>query len=334
MDIYTEATSELTEQTRNLGVNLADERIGAKALSCSDDFFASAQRMLNHLPARFYPERYDDNGKWMDGWESRRRRDNGHDWCIVELGVAGIINAIQVDTHFFTGNFAPAVKVQGANGDQPPAADSDQWQPLLATHSLSGNSEQLFEVSSEQQFRFLKVSIFPDGGISRLKVFGKPCVSHTPGQQIDLIALQNGGQGLAYNDSHYGHPNNLLSPGDAANMGDGWETRRRREPGNDWCIIALGQKGIAEAIEVYTTHFKGNFPPEVSIQAACLEHSDIDLVPQSLYWQELLPKQALAADGQFRFEELASLGPITHLKINIYPDGGLARVRLWGQPEA
>ncbi|GGB00622.1 allantoicase [Agarivorans gilvus] len=312
--------------------NLADHRIGSKVVAVSDDFFAKADRMLNHLPAEFYPDRYDDNGKWMDGWESRRRRNGGHDWSIVKLGVPGTVKGLQVDTSFFTGNFAPAVSIEVCYCEQELPADDAQWQTLLPASALSADNSHFFEASSEQVISHVKVNMFPDGGIARLRIFGLPKASHHGDETIDLIALVNGGRAVAHNDSHYGTPANLLAPGDGVNMGDGWETRRRREPGNDWCIIALGQPGSVDSVDVATSYFKGNYPDKMSIQAAYIsDPNDLSLISQSMFWEELLPPQSLSADNNHHFAQLNSLGKISHIRINIFPDGGLSRVRLWGK---
>ncbi|WP_221076552.1 allantoicase [Agarivorans aestuarii] len=313
-------------------VNLADNRLGSQIIAVSDDFFAKAERMLNHLPALFYPDKYDDNGKWMDGWESRRRRDAGHDWCIVKLGVAGKVKGLQLDTSFFTGNFAPAASVEACYCEQDTPPSDTQWHSILSASALSADNHHFFAVDTEQPISHLRINIFPDGGIARLRVFGHPIPQHSSEQSIDLVALKNGGRVIGYNDAHYGTPSNLLAPGKGVNMGDGWETRRRREPGNDWCIIALGQAGEVDKIEVATTHFKGNFPDKLSIQAANIQDpNDLSLISQSMFWQELLPAKSLSADNDHHFNELNSLGTITHIRVNIYPDGGISRLRLWGK---
>ncbi|MDO6765654.1 allantoicase [Agarivorans sp. 1_MG-2023] len=313
-------------------INLADQRLGSKVVAVSDDFFAAADRMLNHLPAEFYPDKYDDNGKWMDGWESRRRRDSGHDWSIVKLGVAGSVKGLQIDTSFFTGNYAPAISIEVCHCESDLPASDTQWQALLPASALSADNSHFFEVSTEQAISHVRVNIFPDGGIARLRIFGQPAATANSDQRIDLIALKNGGRVVGFNDAHYGTPSNLLAPGKGVNMGDGWETRRRREPGNDWCIIALGQAGSVEDIDIATTHFKGNFPDKLSIQAANIsDPNDLSLISQSMFWEELLAPQTLSADNDHHFSELKPLGSISHIRVNIFPDGGISRVRLWGK---
>jgi allantoicase len=321
------------EYARGL-VNLADARAGAEVIAVSDEFFAPASRMLNPAPATFYPDRYDDHGKWMDGWESRRRRGPGHDWAVVRLGLPGTIAAIELDTAFFTGNFPPAASVEACHcetGD--PDADSE-WQELVPVVSLRGNDHRFCPVASDAVWTHLRVNLFPDGGLARLRVYGRGRPRLDAGVEIDLAALGNGGRVVAVSDAHYGDPAAMLGPGRGVNMGDGWETRRRREPGNDWGIIELGQPGEIERVVVDTAHFKGNYPDRLSLQAARVpQATDESLVPQSMFWEMLLPEQKLRADAIHEFDagHLQRLGPVTHVRCNLIPDGGISRLRLFGR---
>jgi len=318
--------------------NLADPRIGAEAVACSDDFFAAMARMLQPQAAVFAPGKYDDNGKWMDGWESRRKRGPGHDWCVVKLGRPGKIAGVDIDTSFFTGNYPPAASIDACPEGRDPAI-ADSWQPLLGATPLAGNSHHLLATSTASKiYSHVRLNIFPDGGVARLRVYGTPSsstVSAGPDGLVDLVALVHGGRAVAWNDVHFGVCANLLLPGRGVDMGEGWETRRRREPGHDWCILALGVPGRVRRIEVDTAHFKGNFPDRCSLQAAYLPNaSDDSLVAQAQSWKILLPEVKLNADAIHHFQdECANLGAITHVRFNIYPDGGVSRLRLWGEPE-
>ncbi|MFZ6691393.1 allantoicase [Undibacterium sp. SXout20W] len=313
--------------------NLADPRLGAATLACSDDFFAEMARMLNPEPAVFIPGKYDTNGKWMDGWESRRKRVNGYDWCVVKLARAGVLKGIDIDTSHFTGNYPPAASLEGAfvSAGEP---DADTvWHEVLPSVNLQGNSHHYHEIHHPQAFTHLRLNIYPDGGVARLRVYAQPendwaTVDRT--SLFDLIAMENGGYVVATNNQHFGLASNLLMPGRGVNMGDGWETRRRREPGNDWCIIALAHPGIVEKIEVDTCHFKGNFPDSCSIQAASMAGgTDTSLITQSMFWPVLLPQQKLQMDHQHYYQqEIQALGEITHIRLNIFPDGGVSRLRL------
>lgn len=318
--------------------NLADPRLGAEAIACSDDFFAPMTRLLNPEPACFIPGKYDDRGKWMDGWESRRKRVAGYDWCIVRLGVAGTIAGVDLDTSFFTGNFPPAASVEGCPLGADP--DGDHWQALTGTQPLLGNRHHLLEASAAGStvYSHVRVNIFPDGGLARLRVYGKPTASAVDTAAdglVDLAALRHGGQAVAWNDAHYDTPARLLLPGRGVNMGDGWETRRRREPGHDWCVIALGLPGSIRRIEVDTAHFKGNFPDRCSLQGAWVPQLDAAAMPAlSQFWPTLLPEQPLSADSihSFVIDTDGARRPVTHIRFNLHPDGGVSRLRLWGIP--
>jgi len=315
-------------------VNLADPRLGAQALEASDEFFAPKERMLNPEPAVFVVGKYDDNGKWMDGWETRRKRVSGFDWCVVKLARPGVIKGIDIDTSHFTGNFPPAASIEGAHVVEGTPTQATQWTEVVPSMTLQGNTHHYVEIGSEQPFTHLRVNIYPDGGIARLRVYGQPQLDWSSASRtelFDLAAMENGAYVVGANNQHFGPASTLLMPGRGANMGDGWETRRRREPGNDWCIVALAQPGVIKKIEVDTAHFKGNFPDRCSLQAAYVKGgTDSSLVTQAMFWPVLLGEQKLQMDKQHVFEsELAALGPVTHVRFNIYPDGGVSRLRLF-----
>ncbi|MGI9316002.1 MAG: allantoicase [bacterium] len=317
-------------------VNLASSKLGAAAIVCSDDFFAPMNRMLKEEPAVFIEDKYDDHGKWMDGWESRRKRTSGNDWCIVKLARAGVIHGIEVETTHFTGNYAPAASVEACFCDQEqPSADS-RWTEVLGQSALKGDASHSFNVSNTQVFTHVRLNIYPDGGIARLRIYAEPSVDWEKtgsDELIDLAAALNGGVALACNDQHYGHIRNLLAPDRGVNMGDGWETRRRREPGNDWVIIALAHPGIVKQIEIDTAHFKGNYPDRVDIRGALLEDKNAtELAAQSEKWGILLPESKMNPDHIHLFDNtIVQHGPISHIRMNIYPDGGISRLRLYSQ---
>ena len=313
--------------------NLADARIGAKIMDCSDEFFAEAKRMLNADAPIFIEDKFDDHGKWMDGWETRRKRHAGYDWCIVKLGVAGKIYGLDIDTTFFTGNYPASAALEAcyAPDDQ---LDQAEWHSLLPNSILGSSQHHIFDTSSDQVFTHIRLNIFPDGGIARLRVYGEVQIQLKDSDQIlDLLALENGGRVIAYSDAHYGHPRNLINPGRGVNMGDGWETKRRRAPGFDWCVLALGQAGLIEKIEIDTAHFKGNFPAQVSIQAVYVEDTtDPQLIPQSMFWPFLLEAQDMQMDHVHNYiNEVLAHEKISHIRVNMIPDGGISRIRLWGK---
>jgi allantoicase len=317
-------------------INLADARLGATALVASDDFFAAKERMLDPAPAVFVPGKYDTNGKWMDGWESRRKRVAGHDWCVVRLARPGRIVGADLDTSHFTGNFPPAASIDACHLASGDPDEHTVWQPLLTPVTLRGDSHHYCSIASDRVVTHVRVNLYPDGGLARLRLYGRPVfdTSRREDGRVDLVAAEQGGRVIAANNEHFGHATNLLLPGRGVNMGDGWETRRRREPGNDWCILALAQAGTIEQIEVDTAFFKGNYPDRCSLQAANItQASEASLVTQAMFWPTLLPEQRLAADSVHTFSgELIALGVVTHVRFNIFPDGGVSRLRLRGRP--
>ena len=317
-------------------INLAHPRLGAKPVFVTDEFFAPAERMLNTEPAVFIPGKFDDHGKWMDGWESRRKRVEGYDYCIVRLGRNGVIRGVDIDTSHFKGNHPPAASIDACLCDDETPSDEVEWITILEPVGLQQDSHHLHDITDSGVYSHIRLNIYPDGGVARLRVYGKPQCNwgeHDPVRQIDLAALENGGRAVACSNQAFG--SNMMSlglPGRGINMGDGWETARRREPGNEWVILELGHAGSIKAIELDTAHYKGNYPDRASVQAGYLRGGTVEsLVTQSMFWRELLPQQKLEMDAICRFEqELNELGAVTHVRVNIIPDGGLSRVRLYG----
>lgn len=315
--------------------DLAQPRLGAEVTFATDDFFADKSRLIDAADPVFIDDKYDDHGKWMDGWESRRKRGEGYDHCIVRLGLPGVIHGINIDTSHFTGNYPPAASIEACYAEGEVDKNSI-WTEIVASVSLGPDSHHLVAVESEQTWSHLRLNIYPDGGVARLRVYGQINCNwdkRDPNEIVDLAALVNGGRGVTANNAHYGSPSNILAPGRGVNMGDGWETRRRREPGNDWAIIALGHPGLVSAIEVDTAHFKGNYPDSCTIQAAMVTGgTEQSLITQSMFWKTLLPEQKLSMDAIHRFEaEIQNIGPISHVRLNIIPDGGISRLRLFGK---
>lgn len=318
-------------------VNLASADFGAKVVSCTDQFFADANRMLQAAAPVFVVGKFDQNGKWMDGWESRRKRHAGFDSAVVKLGLAGRICGVDIDTSHFTGNFPPAASLQACYCEEDPD-EHTQWHDLIAPYSLSGNSHHFIPLPQHgQAFTHVRLNIYPDGGVARLRVYGQPVCnwSARPATELhEVSALAAGARIVAYSDAHYGFPFRLIMPGRGVNMGDGWETRRRREPGNDWCIVELGHAAVVEQIEVDTAHFKGNYPDRISVQATFVQvATDQSLVTQAMFWPKLLAEQKTSMDAQHFYQgaQLNPLGPVTHVKLNIIPDGGVSRLRVWGR---
>jgi allantoicase len=255
----------------------------------------------------------------------------------VQLAAPCTLSALEIDTRHFTGNFPPSAAVQACRSAGIPNAQT-HWSPLLASAALQGNARNQFLLQSTEIWTHLKLNIYPDGGVARLRAFGevrRDWSQRSGAVPLDLVAALNGGRALACSDEHYGSMHNLLLPGRGASMADGWETRRRREPGFDWVLLRLGHTGRIECVEIDTAHFKGNYPHQVSVQAALLrESSEAELISQCLYWPALLDPQLLQADQVQSFRsQLHTLGAVSHVRVNMHPDGGMSRIRLLGQPE-
>ena len=316
-------------------VNLASPKMGTKILAFSDDFFGEVTRMLNDKDPIFIEDKYDNHGKWMDGWESKRRRDGGNDWAIIKLGSAGIISKIEIDTSYFTGNFPPFFSLEGIYSETEPDKNSN-WKTLIDKTSLIGDCKNNFELNLKETLNFIRLQIFPDGGVARIRLFGEVKYNwkqFNSDEIIELSSLKLGGSILAYNNAHYGDVSALLSDGRGKTMGDGWETRRRREPGNDWIIIKLAQKGNIEKIEIDTAHFKGNYPDRASIQATSIDKNITtkDLIQNSENWNIILNETKLSADNIHKYKiNSNSKNEATHIRLNIYPDGGVSRLRIFG----
>jgi allantoicase len=317
-------------------IRLEQPRLGTKVVYATDDFFADKSRLIDPAEPVFIADKFDDNGKWMDGWESRRKRVKGHDHCVIRLGVRGIIRGLDIDTRHFTGNFPPEASVEACVSADENPGDAADWQKIQPRVTLQGDSHHYLAVEIEQAFTHVRLHIYPDGGVARLRIYGEVSPdwdSIDAGSGLDLFALEHGGRALMCNDEHFGSMHNLNLPGRGINMGDGWETARRREPGNDWVILALGHPGIIERVEIDTAHFKGNYPDTAMLQAAFVADPDLKTIEkESRDWPVLLARQKLGMDAQHGFsDEVAEAGVVSHVRLSIFPDGGISRLRLTGR---
>jgi allantoicase len=321
-------------------VDLASERVGGVAVIANDEFFAEKENLVKPGRGIFIPDKYTDRGKWMDGWESRRRRTPGNDWCVVQLGLRGVIKQVDIDTNHFLGNHPPfasldALSMSKAFPRDLAKVEGLSWTPILSQSPLQPGSQNLFAITNDETWTHVRLNIFPDGGVARLRVYGVVVPDWSkvkPGELVDLAAVENGGVPLACSDMFFSSMNNLIMPGRAENMGDGWETKRRRGPGHDWIILKLGKPGTIRKIEVDTNHFKGNYPDTCSIEGCAMPDASTDeLVSNNTRWSEILPKTKLQADTRHFFErELSPIDSCTHIRLNIHPDGGVSRLRVWG----
>jgi allantoicase len=314
-------------------VDLAAKRLGGMVLEADDEFFAAKENLLEPLPPAFDPLHYSDRGKVMDGWETRRKRIAGHDWCVVRLGVSGVIETAVVDTSYFRGNFPERCALEGCvSDDGPPAADAE-WIPLLEETELRGDAVQRFTLSAPWRVTHVRFSIFPDGGVARLRLLGRPLVDlHRAADvtgRLDLAATVNGGRAVACSDAFFSSPHNLVSVGDGRDMSDGWETKRRRGPGEDWAVLELAAEGRVERIEVDTTNFKGNYPDRCAVEALHAPGASAGSLPDD-GWVPLVAPTPLQPHAR-HMVDVADAPAATHLRLRIIPDGGVARLRAHGQ---
>jgi allantoicase len=304
--------------------DLASRSLGAGVIYANDELFADRENLIKPGDAVFQPHTFGNKGQVMDGWETRRRREaagNGQgDAAIVRLGCAGIVRRVVVDTSYFTGNYPPEVSVEacGAEGYPAPAElATAAWTTLVPRSKVAGDTRNEFEVAVEQRFTHVRLTLFPDGGVARLRVYGEPVPDpRLLPATIDLAALENGAAVTGCSNMFYSAPANLLLPGLAQVMADGWETSRRRDEGNDWVAVRLACPGAVEVVELDTSHFVGNAPGW-----ATLRYDGGDLMART----------ALQPDTRHRFAIAG--GPVAEqVRLDIYPDGGLARLRVFGTP--
>lgn len=345
------STKDLQAATFTGLVNLADEYLGAQALACNDEFFAPMGNLVKPGRGVFLPDEYTDRGKLMDGWETRRRRGPGHDWCILELGTPGRVRVLDIDTNHFLGNsppFASVDAIRATPGATLDALKNVQWHELLPQMPIRPGSQNIFPISHAESWprawTHLRLNIYPDGGVARFRAHGdvEPDWTSTDVDdeergrlqdgEVDLVAVKNGGLALACSDMFFGPMNNLILPGRSVNMGGGWETRRRRGPGFDWIILRLGAPGSVGLVEVDTNFFKGNCPDTCSIEGIFAPNAALtELVDPSAAWRGVLGDSKLTPHTRHFFrDEIVQRGPFTHVRLSIYPDGGVSRLRLYG----
>jgi allantoicase len=320
-------------------IDLAAEKVGGRALYANDEFFAPKENLLKPGRGVFIPDKYTEFGKWMDGWETRRKRVPGHDFCILQLGLPGTIRGVNVDTNHFVGNFPEYASVDAleVRGDVTVESLVDAaWTPIVPRTRLVGGTQNFLPVASEARWTHVRLNIFPDGGVARFRVHGvvRPNLDTLRASGlVDLAAAENGGIVVTCNDSFFGPKDNLILPGRAPTMGDGWETRRKRVPGFDWIVVKLATTGTVQRVEVDTNHYKGNFPDTCSLEGCVLQEDLLDFAnAKDIAWQEILPRTKLQASHRHFFEqELRAKGPFTHVRLNIFPDGGISRLRVHGR---
>ena len=303
--------------------DLVSRALGGSVVHANDELFAIRENLIRPEPPVLSAATFGPKGKVYDGWETRRRREPGHDHAVVRLGAAGVVHGVVVDTAFFRGNYPPEVSVEAtaAEGYPSPAElDAAGWTPLVARSPIAGDAQNLLPVTDRRRYTHVRLSIYPDGGVARLRVHGEvvPDPRFLSGT-IDLAAAEHGGTVLACSDMFYSPPANLIMPGRARLMGEGWETARRRDGGNDWVTLQLAVEGSPRHVELDTSYFVGNAPGWARLTATAGGET----------W-EVLPRTRLQPDTRHRF--VVDSHPAAEVRLDIYPDGGLARLRVHGEP--
>ena len=331
------------DQLNQRYTDLLSERLGGCALACSDEWFAPAANLVKHAEPIFREGYFVETGQWMDGWESRRsfrrrsREASGldHDWCVLALGAPGMLRAVNIATTHFRGNAPEYGGLDGCyiQGEPDPATE---WRTLLAKSPVEAHSDNLFALDSSEACTHLRLKMYPDGGIARLRAWGDIQVDTSrfaAGEDIDLASVLAGGRGQQCSDMFYSSPSNLLMPYAGINMGDGWETRRRRDAGHDWCIVRLGVPGNIRRVVIDTAHFKGNYPDHFTLEGAdCAAN---DALSAGASWQTLIGPSDLEAHREHTFIQQLQCDSnqrFTHVRLNIFPDGGISRLRIFGRP--
>ncbi len=316
-------------------VNLAETKFGSKIIYKTDEFFGAANRILNASKPVFKEGLYDKHGKWMDGWETRRKRSVGHDFLVIKLGRPGKIYNVDIDTSFFSGNQPSQVSLEACFSKKNPTKKTI-WKTILKKKKLGPDKNHNFKINNRSTFNFIKLNIFPDGGVARIRINGKVDLNkiNLKGKNINLSSILNGSTIIGCNNEHFGKAENVLSPGTGVNMGDGWETRRSRGKNFDWIVIKFGVPGFINKLEIDTHHFKGNYPNAFTVQSALLQNnlSIKKILTSSKKWNLLIGKTKLNPHKKHSFKSNASKkNKVNYLRINIFPDGGISRIRAFGK---
>ena len=311
--------------------DLASRAIAGSVVMANDELFAQRENLIKPEPAVFSAADFGHKGKIYDVWETRRRREPGSDFAVVRLGVPGIVRGVVVDTAWFKGNYPPHISVEAASIEGYPSPGELQdasWRTLVGKVSVKGDCENPFAVDDDYRYTHVRLTIYPDGGIARFHVHGDPrpdprLLTGT----IDLAGLENGGTVIDCSNMFYSSPLNILRPDRARIMGEGWENARRRDGGNDHVTVQLAARGHLRRVEVDTSYFVGNAAGWVRLMGIDATEHDLD---DENAWFEVLPTQRLQPDTRHHFgidQDVVA----THVRLDVYPDGGLARLRVNGE---
>ena len=324
-------------------IDLLSERLGGSVIACSDEWFAESHNLIKPGRGVYKEGHFVSTGQWMDGWETRRsfgRKEHKSkaehlDWCILRLGIPGVIGGFDIDTNHFRGNAPQYASVEATNVKND-VDTSTKWTTILPKSPLRSDRQNLFDCDNSHRWTHVRLKIYPDGGVARFRVYGTASVNpdhYVNGELVELSSVFNGGLGISASDSFFSSPSNLIMPGRGTNMGDGWETKRRRDAFNDWAIIKFGITGSILKVIVDTNHFKGNYPDCMSLEAVFLKPKQ-ELSAET-EWQTVISKRPIFAHRQHVFIKEIETSPVhefSHVRVNIFPDGGLSRVKIIGKP--
>ena len=324
-------------------IDLLSERLGGSVIACSDEWFAESHNLIKPGRGVYKEGHFVSTGQWMDGWETRRsfgrkehksKAEHLH-WCILRLGIPGVIGGFDIDTNHFRGNAPQYASVEATNVKND-VDTSTKWTTILPKSPLRSDRQNLFDCDNSHRWTHVRLKIYPDGGVARFRAYGTASVNpdhYVDGELVELSSVFNGGLGISASDSFFSSPSNLIMPGRGTNMGDGWETKRRRDAFNDWAIIKFGITGSILKVIVDTNHFKGNYPDCMSLEAVFLKPEQ-ELSAET-EWQTVISKRPIFAHRQHVFIKEIETSPVhefSHVRVNIFPDGGLSRVKIIGKP--
>ena len=313
--------------------DVASRTLGGSVVHADDELFASADNLVNPGPPEHDPQAFGPRGKVYDGWETRRRRTPGHDTAVVRLGVRSEVAGVVVDTAWFAGNYPPRVGVDGVDLPGYPSVDElldAPWKPLVPVSDVRGDARNPFAVDGAPACTHVRLTLHPDGGVARLRVHGRPVPDPALlTGTVDLAALENGGDVVDCSDAFYASARNLLLPGRARTTGEGWENARRRDGGNDHVTVRLAGPGTVRRLVLDASRFVGNAPGEVLVRGRTGAPTGGDDGP----WITLLPRTRLQPDTRhvFTVDPRAAGTTVDHVRLDVYPDGGLARFRVLGE---
>lgn len=319
--------------------DLASRTFGGSVTAANDELFAQRENLITAAAPVFDASEFGHKGKVYDGWETRRRRcadpdPDAHDWAVIRLGTPGIVHGVVVDTAYFRGNYPPQVSLEATSVEGYPGVDellASTWVPLVDRSPALGDTANFYPVVDRARYTHVRLNIFPDGGVARLRVHGQvvPDPRLLTGT-VDLLAAEGGARLVECSDAFYSSPANIINPGRARNMGEGWENARRRGGGNDHAVFALGAAGVPRRVEVDTSYYVGNAAGWVRLSTLDARTTDLDAaLDDDTAWTDLLPRTEMQPDTRHHVA-LPGAGAATHLRLDVYPDGGLSRLRLWG----